>query len=284
MTLVVDEVELETLDTAADGAGRSGISWAAVLGGAAVICAMTLLLMSLGVGLGMSVVSPWGGSGVSATTFKIGTGIYFIVVAMISSGLGGHIAGRLRRRYAGIHDNEVYFRDTANGFVAWAVASIVGAALLASSANMLAGGTVAGVMASRSQDGGPAAIYVDRLLRNPAATPAPAGTNATVDGRGEINRLLATSLRDHKDLGADDRAYLVQVVSQRTGLNQTDADKRVTDVIDQAKSDLDAARKATLQLSLWLTASLFLGAFAAAIAAAEGGAIRDNNWGARSRA
>lgn len=284
MTLVVDEVELETLNGAGDAAGQSGISWAAVLGGAAVMCAMTLLLMSLGVGLGMSVVSPWGGSGVSATTFKVGTGIYFIVVAMISSGLGGHIAGRLRRRYVGIHDNEVYFRDTANGFVAWAVASIVGAALLASSASMLAGTTAAGAMASRSQDGGPAAIYVDRLLRNPTAAPAAAGASPGTDTRGEINRLLATSLRDHKDLSADDRDYLVQVVSQRTGLSQADADKRVTDVTNQAKSDLDAARRATLQLSLWLTASLFLGAFAAAIAAAEGGAVRDNNWGVRSRA
>jgi hypothetical protein len=64
------------------------------------------------------VVSPWAGSGVSATTFKIGTGLYLIVIAMLSSSIGGYIAGRLRSRWIGVHSDEVYFRDTAHGFVA----------------------------------------------------------------------------------------------------------------------------------------------------------------------
>jgi hypothetical protein len=287
MTLVVDIDDGD--ETATSSAARSGVSWAAVLAGAAVMAAMTFLLLSLGVGLGLSVVSPWSGSGVSPTTFKIGTGIYFIVIAMISSGLGGHVAGRLRRRYAGIHDNEVYFRDTANGFVAWAVASVIGAVFLASAANMVVGGALTGATASaasRAQDGGPTAGYVDRLLRaDPAATvPAGNATGNNSDARGELTRLLATSFRDRKDLKPDDRAYVAQVVARRTGLSQADAEKRVDDVITEAKADLDAARKATLQLALWLTASLFLGAFAASIAAAEGGAIRDRNWGVPSRA
>jgi hypothetical protein len=279
MTIVMTEVDSTEIDAA--GASRSGISWAAVLAGAAVIAAMTLLLLSLGVGLGMSVVSPWGGSGVAPTTFKIGTGLYLIVIAMVSSGLGGHVTGRLRRRYAGIHDNEVYFRDTANGFVAWAVASVIGAILLASSANMILGAAIQGTATSaRSQDGGLAAAYVDRLLRpDPAAPAAAAGATASSDARGELSRLLAASLRDRKDLTAADRGYVAQMVARRTGLSQADAEKRVDEVITEAKTDLDAARKATLQLALWLTASLFLGAFAASIAAAEGGAVRDRNWG-----
>lgn len=256
--------------------GGSGISWAAVLAGAAVICAITLVLLSLGVGLGMSVASPWGSS-VTPTTFKIGTGVYFIVVAMISSAIGGHVAGRLRRRYVGIHDNETYFRDTANGFVAWAVASIVGAAVLASAANLALGS--ASPM-GRAQDGNPAAIYVDRLLRPAGATAAPASTEATTNGdtRGEVSRLLTTSFRQQSDVGPDDRTYLAQLVARHTGLSQADAEHRVTDVVNQIKSDLDAARRATLQLALWLTASMFLGAFSASIAAAEAGAFRDRNW------
>jgi hypothetical protein len=113
-----------------------------------------LLLLSLGVGLGFAVVSPWGGRGVSSTTFEIGTGLYFIVMAMISSGLGGYLAGRLRRKSNGLETPEVQFRDTAHGFLAWAVASSVGAVLLASPASSLLGSATGGAVqaaASASQ-------------------------------------------------------------------------------------------------------------------------------------
>ena len=101
------------------------VSWGAILAGAAAACALTLLLLSLGMGTGFAVVSPWGGRNVSSTSFEIGTGIYFIVMAMISLGLGDYLAGRLRRKSIGLEATEVQFRDTAPGFLAWAVASIV---------------------------------------------------------------------------------------------------------------------------------------------------------------
>jgi hypothetical protein len=263
---------------------RSAASWPAILAGSAVILAMTLVMLSLGIGLGMSVVSPWGGSGVSATTYKVGTGIYFIVIAMISAGLGGHVTGRLRHRYLGIHDNEVYFRDTLHGLVAWALALIVGAALLASSANAIVGNAAANTApAVASQSPGPAAGYVDRLLRAETPTSPPSGATA-IDPRPELTRLVAAGLRDKQDLSGADRVYVAQVVARQTGLPAADAAKRVDDVATQMKLDLDSARKATLQLALWLTASLFMGAFAASIAAAEAGAFRDRNWGVRTTA
>jgi hypothetical protein len=76
----------------------AGVSWAAVAAGAIASCALTLVLLSFGIGLGLSVVSPWSGSGVSSPTFKIGTGLYLIVIAMLASSIGGYIAGRLRSR------------------------------------------------------------------------------------------------------------------------------------------------------------------------------------------
>jgi len=265
---------------------RSGASWPAILAGSAVIMAMTLVALSLGVGLGMTVVSPWSGSGVSATTFKVGTGIYFIVIAMIASGLGGHVTGRLRHRFTGIHDNEVYFRDTIHGFVAWSVAMVVGAAFLASAAGGIVGSAApvaASAVSATAQNNGPSAGYVDRLLRTDTAAPAAAG-QAESDPRPELVRLFAASIKDKQDLAPADRTYVVQVVARRTGLPPAEAEKRANDVITQAKADLDAARKATLQLALWLTASLFMGAFAASIAAAEAGTFRDRNWGVRTTA
>src|ERR1700733_13849728 len=135
----------------------AGVSWPAVLAGAITSCALTLVLLSLGAGLGFSVVSPWSSSGVSATTFEIGTGLYFIVMAMISSAVGGYLAGRLRSRWIGVPTTEVHFRDTAHGFLAWALASVLGAILLASPAASLLGGATSGAVqaVSSSQGAGP---------------------------------------------------------------------------------------------------------------------------------
>jgi hypothetical protein len=103
-----------------------------VAAGAIVSCALTFVLLAFGVGLGLSTVSPWAGAGISATTFKIGTGLYLIVIAMLSSSIGGYLGGGLRSRRIGVHSDEVYFRATAHGFVAWAFAPVLGAVLLAS--------------------------------------------------------------------------------------------------------------------------------------------------------
>lgn len=255
----------------------SGVSWGAVAAGAVVSCALTLVVLAFGVGLGLTVVSPWAGSGVSATTFKIGTGLYLVVIAMLSSSIGGYIAGRLRSRWIGVHSDEVYFRDTAHGFIAWAFATVLGAVLLASPAGSLIGGTARGVtQGAAAQVSGPMDGYVDMLLRSD--TPAAPNTAGASDPRAELTRLLTSSFRNGTDLKPADRAYLSKVVVARTGLSQADADKRVNDVVVQAKSDIDAARKASAQLAFWLTASLLIGAFCASLAATEGGGLRDGTW------
>lgn len=261
----------------------SGVSWAAILAGALAALALTLVLLWFGTGMGFSVVSPWSDSGVSGTTFKIGTGLYLVVVAMISSAIGGHIAGRLRTPWYGIHSNETYFRDTAQGFLSWALASIVGALLLASAATTIisstAGGLSQGAGTAAAQSSGPMSGYVDQLLRpDPTAATVPAGD--ANDIRDELTRLLTSSFSAERDLKPADRTYVAQVVARRTSLSQADAEKRVNDVVTQTKSDLDKARKAAAQLSFWMAASLLIGAFAASIAAAEAGAFRDRNWGA----
>lgn len=262
----------------------AGVSWAAVTAGAVTSCALTLVVLAFGVGLGLSVVSPWGGAGVSATTFKIGTGLYLVVVAMLSSSIGGYLAGRLRTRWIGVHSDEVYFRDTAHGFIAWALATVIGAALLASPASSLIGGAANGVArgaTTTASQAGPMDGYVDTLLRSNAPA-APNAGNAP-DSRGELGRLFTSSFRNGSDLKPADREYVSKVVATRTGLSQADADKRVNDVVTQAKSDIDAARKAAAQLAFWLTASLLIGAFCASLAATEGGGLRDRTWSSKVR-
>jgi hypothetical protein len=262
----------------------AGVSWPAVTAGAVVSCALTLVLLAFGIGLGLSVVSPWAGAGVSATTFKIGTGLYLIVIAMLASSIGGYIAGRLRTRWVGVHSDEVYFRDTAHGFIAWALASVLGAVLLASPASSLIGGAASGATqaaSSAASQAGPMDGYVDTLLRSDS--PAAQNAGNAQESRGEMVRLFTRSFRNGSELKPADREYVAKVVAARTGLSQADADKRVNEVVTQVKADLDTARKASAQLAFWLTASLLLGAFCASLAATEGGGLRDGTWGRKAR-
>jgi hypothetical protein len=114
------------------------------------------------------------------------------------------------------------------------------------------------------------------LLRS--ETPASQAAGNGNEARGEMLRLFTSSFRNGGELKPADRDYVAKVVAARTGLSQADADKRVNDVVTQAKTDLDATRKATAQLALWLTASLLLGALCASLAATEGGGLRDGTW------
>ena len=130
---------------------QSTVSWGAVIAGGMAAAALSLFLLALGVGLGLSSISPWSDQGVSATTFKVGTGIYIICVAMLSSAVGGYLAGRLRATWAGVHNDEIYFRDTAHGLLAWAFATILGATALAAATTHIVAGAAAGSLLPRRQ-------------------------------------------------------------------------------------------------------------------------------------
>ena len=104
-------------------AHSSGVSWSAVIAGAFVTAALSLILLALGTGLGLSSVSPYSGSGISASTVGKSAIVWLIVMEILSSAMGGYLAGRLRTKWASIHSDEVYFRDTAHGFLAWATAN-----------------------------------------------------------------------------------------------------------------------------------------------------------------
>jgi hypothetical protein len=267
---------------------QSAVSWGAIAAGAVGAAALALLLIAFGAGLGLSAVSPWSDSGVSASTFRTGTGIYLVIVAVMSSAVGGYLAARLRSKWANLHTQEVFFRDTAHGFIAWAFATLLSAGVLSSAAAYLANGTAAGLGGAASQatrSVNPAEIYVDKLFRpNAAAQPAsaPDAANASRNqSRAEVLRLWTASFYDNQDLSAADKTYVAQVVAARAGISQADAEKRVNDVVAEAKTAADDARKAAAKLSFWLTAAMLFGAFAASLAAAEGGSLRDGTWNDR---
>lgn len=297
----------------------SAVSWSAIVAGAAAAAALSLILLVLGTGLGLSSVSPWAHSGISATTFGVTTILWVTATQLIASGMGGYLAGRLRTRWIAVHTDEVYFRDTAHGFLSWVVSTLVTAVLLTSligsiiSGGIQAGASVAGGVATTAtaaaaggaaaagseiaksgSDGGPMGYFVDSLFRKDMTTAAPARSGARSEGAmeqtaaapsSEVARIFMTTIQTGT-LAPEDVKYVGQIVSQRTGLTQKDAEKRVSDTYARMQAKLhdaevatkdaaNKARKASAYAALWLFVSLLGGAFVASLAATYGGRRRD---------
>jgi hypothetical protein len=259
-------------------ASSSGVSWPAVIGGAFVAASLALILLSLGTGLGLSSVSPWSNVGASAATVSKAAIAWLILTQILASAMGGYLAGRLRTKWTHVHTDEVYFRDTAHGFLVWAVGLVITAAFLASAATSLAGGATqrsAAATTGRSEAGesdlNSNAYFVDALLR----------TNGTIENRddtfarGQVETIFAHAMRQGAIVQTD-KAYLAQLVSARSGLNQADAMQRVSDIFADAQQSAENARKALAHLSLWLFVALLCGAFCASYAGTIGGKQRDH--------
>lgn len=260
------------------------LSWASIFAGAMVAAALSLALFALGAGLGLSSISPWQGSGVSAATFKVGSGIYLVCVAVMSSAVGGYLAARLRAKWIEVDNNEIFFRDTAHGLTSWAVATVMSAAVLGAATTHIVSGATSGLSTTAGQVASatnPAQVYVDRLFRSDQAPTAPASPEAAQAVRAEVLRLWTSDFQDDNDLSAPDRAYVARLVAAQTGMSPTDAERRIVEVVNEAKAAADRTRKGAAKLAFWMTAALLFGAFAASLAAVEGGQLRDGTWSGR---
>jgi hypothetical protein len=242
----------------------------------------------IGSGFGLAMASAWPNAGASATTFTIAAGIWLIVVQWVSSGLGGFITGRLRTKWVRTHTHEVFFRDTAHGLLTWALATVIGALLLASAGSAAVGTSTraAATVASGAAQGASGGLMsrqraydVDGLFRGEKADQN--GSNANM--RGEAAGILANG-ETNGDVPADDRTYLAGVVARQTGLSDADARKRVDDVIarEQAaeakvRQAADTARGSTSAFAIFTAISMLIGAFVASAAAAIGGSLRDEH-------
>lgn len=266
---------LEASPPANREAHSSGVSWGAVIGGAFVAAALYLILLALGAGFGLSAISPWSNAGLTAPTVGAIAIAWLVITEIIASAFGGYLTGRLRTKWTLVHSDEVFFRDTANGFLAWAVAFVVSVAFLASAATVMAGG--AGQVRAPSESATqnalaePSMYFVEELFRS--------GRVATATGdagvKAEAERILVQGLKG-QEMPSADQSYLATLVAARTGMSQAEAEKRVSDVITQARQAEDDVRKATSHILLWLFLSFLIGAFSASFAATIGGRQRDH--------
>ena len=310
MATITSEPRREILYPTPGGSSSSAsaVSWAAIFAGAAAAAALSLILLLLGTGLGLSSLSPWANEGASGKALGIGTILWVTFMQLAASAVGGYIAGRLRTKWVDLHTDEVAFRDTAHGFLAWAAATLFTAALLTSTVSALvsggvrAGAQVAGGAASAATtaaaggaaaagsdaaksggDSGPMGYFVDSLFRNPKAKPSASSEQAST---AEVTRIFTNAAASGK-LPQEDARYVAQVVSQRTGISQQEAEKRVNETFSQmqakkeetekaAREAADKARKASAAGALWLFISLLIGAFVASLFGIYGGRQRDD--------
>jgi hypothetical protein len=289
--MVIRQEELRSGDSSiANESSVSAVSWAAIAAGAAVAAGISLLLVALGTGLGFASLSPWWNRGSSAAAFTVMTAVWLILVQWIASGLGGYLTGRLRTKWVGTHTHEVFFRDTAHGFVTWAVATLITSIIVAGAAMAAISGTakvVSSAASGAAQAGAAAAAVslsgaadgyeIDSLFRS--RSPNTAGPEV----RAEALRIVAKGIGEG-EVATADRTYLAELIASRADIPQQEAAQRVDNAIAQLKAAevkarevADAARKAASGASIFTALSMLIGAFIASVAAALGGGQRDSH-------
>lgn len=276
----------------------TAVSWGAVFAGAVGAAALSLALLVLGFAFGLSAISPWSGAGASAAAIGLGGIIWLTFTQLAASGLGGYLAGRLRVRWLDTPADEVYFRDTAHGFLSWAVATLLVATLVtATVGSAVSGGAraVAGVAGSAASGAAGAAgtmveqaegdasdmmdYFVDTLMRR-GNQPAMQDDQGA-EPRRELATILGRSLPE-LELSQQDAEYITQLVARETGLSPAQAESRVNEVVTNlreavttAQQAADEAREAAAWTSGWMFIALLCGAFFASFMAIFGGRQRD---------
>ncbi|WP_433667424.1 hypothetical protein [Klebsiella michiganensis] len=256
----------------------SAVSWGAIFAGAAAAASLALMLLMLGAGLGLTSISPWENQGLAAGTVGIAAIAWLTFTQIVASGMGGYLAGRLRTKWVDTHTNEIYFRDTAHGFLTWAVALLVSAVLLTTTISSLIGGSAkvvgsvaGGATATAVNNAGEGSSMLSKssmdyftrsLFRASGSTPAgnsnasgndvmamnqPAPSKAESPAQlAEVTGIFANSIYSGA-LPQDDLTYVAQLVSQNTGISQQEAEQRVQAVYDKAQANLKEAKEKAQQ-------------------------------------
>jgi hypothetical protein len=279
-------------------AGTSYVEWSSVFAGALAASALSFVLLTAGGSIGLSLISPYAAESYTKTAASIAV-FWSVAVPILALLVGGYIAGRLRSAWAEASTDEVQFRDGMHGLLVWALSIVAGAliAFLAAIAAVSSGAQVAaGALSNRDAVVAPA---IDTMFAAaaPAAAPAdtaqpgaPAPTAAPVTGeraavpeseaRATITRILIGAAGAGQLTPAQKRT-LAQIVAERTGISQAEAEQRVDQAYKDAVAALDTARKATVLAGLVTATAMLVGLLAAWFAAQNGGRHRDANVPAR---
>ena len=312
-TIVGDSVAVMTSPQGAWGAAWSGVSWSAVIAGALTAIAVSFIVISLGSGIGMELVSPYSySSSASASTMTVIGAVWLVFAQAVGFATGGYVAGRIRRSPAPLHTDEVKFRDGANGLVVWAIGVVITFFVLVTVVGKIGsvtgsavagiGSTAVGLAGATSQS--PSVDYFSDTLLRPnaqnagqnagnganagatggaaAATPT-SGNEANGAAAGQANGSAARQQAQvnrilitslsPNGLSNDDRTYLAQLVAAQTGVSQDEAQRRVDAVTTQMKQDATQAAETARKAAAYVSFWTFMSLLFGAVCAALGGVL-----------
>lgn len=254
------------------GGPLSYIHWGPVIAGALAAAAVSFVLMTFASAIGLAIASPSPTWRDTSAGLAILSGVWILLVSIGSFALGGYLAGRVRSSWVTSAD-EIEFRDGTHGLLVWALAVVLAGVLTWMTANALAAVTTNGAPQRAAAGGEPSflAYELDRLFRSERRP-----DTVDPDARAEAGRIIMTGL-GRRDIATDDRAYLVRLVSARTGLSAADADRRVGQVSAEARQANRQTRASAIIIGFMTAASLAAGAAAAWFAAEMGGKHRDHS-------
>ena len=268
---------------------HSYVDWPAIIAGTVVASAISLVLLTFGSAIGLSLTSAYEGSGISAAGFGIAAALWLIWVQVSGFFAGGYLTGRMRRRNYDATEDESDIRDGSHGLAVWGVGVLLGALIAFSgitaavstattAASNVAAGAAAAAVGSADEMADSGEMIVDRLLRGGAA--ARDGASAA-DQRAEVSRILLSSAATGT-LDPADRQYLVDTVAARAGIPPEEAQQRVDQIYAQAqeleaqaRAAADRARKIAVIGAFMTAASLLIGGVGAYFGAVLGGNHRD---------
>jgi hypothetical protein len=263
----------ERTEIVAVGTAASFLQWTPVFAGALVASAVSLVLIAFGTAIGLGIVSSSPTWRDTSPALTMVSGLYLLLAALVSFGIGGYVAGRLRERWdPSAHSDVIEFRDGTHGIVAWALAVVITGIVAAVSVASLGSKTAPPATSSSTIAGEPLIAYeLDRLFR---------GDRRAVEGdityaRAEAGRILLAA-PGRQGITPDDKAYLARLVAARTGIAPPDAERRVEDAITATTTAVQKARRSAVILGFATAVSLLAGAAAAWYAARAGGRHRDN--------
>jgi hypothetical protein len=252
------------------GSGTIYLEWTPSWVGAIVAAALSFVLLAFGAALGLAVASPSSSWRDTSAVLTLLSGLWLLLTALASFGLGGYLAGRLRIPLRPHTREEVEFRDGIHGLLVWAMAVLIGALLTVAVSSAISAGRATDAKSSTSEP--LFALELDQLFRSDRK-PTDAGDPEL---RAQAARIISSGL-GHRTMASEDRAYLVRLVETRTGLAATDADNRVTQIVNKSRDAVAKARRSAVIVAFMVGASLVLGAAVAWLAAAAGGQHRDGS-------
>jgi hypothetical protein len=267
----IGSARLRTVAATETAPTHSYVDWAAVLAGAFIACAIFVVLTTFGSAIGLTLTSPYPGSGFSGKVATWVIGIWELWVAVSAFAVGGYLAGRLRHRVHDASEHESDVRDSAHGLLVWAIAALLGGWIVTMTARDLAhavGGNQDRTPVAGKAD--PARYAADTMLRTDK--PTPGGYDEPL--HKEVASVLA-AYATGVTINQDDAAYLTRATAAHSGIAQGDAEQRVRTAVQQVRDNANRARRTGVMLAFLTAVSLAVGAAAAWAAAGLGGRHRD---------